>query len=86
MELKLINSFKKGKPKGKMYSLKCGQCGNGFLSSYTLDARICGNCLQTAKSSDSIDYDVECSSCDNKGVIYSKKTMLLMLFWIRDRT
>ena len=43
-----------------MYSLKCSQCGNGFLSSYSLEAPICGSCMQAAKSLDStIDYDIQ---------------------------
>lgn len=74
MELGFTNPFKRWRPKGKMYSLKCNQCGNGFLSSYSLEAPICGNCMQAAKSLDStIDYDIQCTTCGNKGVIYSKK-------------
>jgi hypothetical protein len=76
MELKLINPFKKGKPKGKMYSFKGGQCENGILSSSNLDAPICGNCLQTAVAA-TMGYDIECSSGGN---------MLFLLFWIRVRT
>ena len=48
-----VGLFNRWKPKGKMYSLKCTQCGAGFLSSYNLDAPICGKCLQKAKSLDS---------------------------------
>ena len=74
MESNLMNPFRRWKPKGKMYSLKCSQCGNGFLSSYSLDAPICGSCMQSAKSLDStIDYETECTTCGNRGVIYSKK-------------
>lgn len=74
MESILMNPFRRWKPKGKMYSLKCSQCGNGFLSSYNLDAPICGSCLQSAKSLDStIDYETECATCGSRGVIYSKK-------------
>lgn len=44
--------------KRKMYSLRCNQCGKGFLSSFALEAPVCGNCMQKIKSSDStIDYD-----------------------------
>jgi hypothetical protein len=65
-----------------MYSLRCTQCGSGFLSSYNLEAPICGKCLQKAKSLDStIDYDKVCTKCGKNGVIYGK-TMLFLLFWI----
>ena len=65
--------FRRWKPKGKMYSLKCTQCGEGFLSSYNLDAPICGTCLQKAKSLDStIDHDKVCENCGTAGVIYGK--------------
>ncbi|HKU49934.1 MAG TPA: hypothetical protein VJP79_08290 [Nitrososphaera sp.] len=65
--------FNRWKPKGKMYSLKCTQCGQGFLSSYNLEAPICGKCLQKAKSLDStIDHDKACENCGNPGVIYGK--------------
>lgn len=54
----VISIFRRWKPKGKMFSLKCNQCGSGFLSSYDLEAPICGKCLQKAKSLDStVDYD-----------------------------
>ncbi len=57
-----------------MYSLKCMQCGAGFLSSYNLDAPICGKCLQKAKSLDStVDHEKVCSKCGNSGVIYGKE-------------
>ena len=68
-----VGLFNRWKPKGKMYSLKCTQCGAGFLSSYNLDAPICGKCLQKAKSLDStVDHDKVCSNCGNAGVIYGK--------------
>jgi len=74
VELGFTNPFRRWRPKGRMYSLKCSQCGNGFLSSYSLEAPICGSCMQAAKSLDStIDYDIQCTTCGNKGVIYSKK-------------
>ena len=70
----MINLFKRWKPKGKMFSLRCTQCGSGFLSSHNLEAPICGKCLQKAKSLDStIDYDKMCTKCGNSGVIYGKK-------------
>ena len=69
----LIDVFKKWRPKGKMYSFRCNQCGKGFLSSYALEAPVCGKCMQKIKSSDStIDYDKKCITCGNKGVIYAK--------------
>src|SRR5437763_1554214 len=49
----MFNKFKRWKPKGKMYSLRCFQCGSGFLSSFNLEAPICGKCIQKAKSLDS---------------------------------
>jgi hypothetical protein len=62
------------KPRGKMYSLKCNQCGEGFLSSYQLEAPICGKCLQKAKSLDStIDHEKQCLTCGAQGVIYRKE-------------
>ena len=70
----MINIFRRWKPKGKMFSLRCNQCGSGFLSSYDLEAPICGKCLQKAKSLDStIDYDKMCTKCGKNGVIYGKK-------------
>jgi ribosomal protein L37E len=70
----MINLFRRWKPKGNMYSLRCTQCGSGFLSSYNLEAPICGKCLQKAKSLDStIDYDKVCTKCGKSGVIYGKK-------------
>ncbi|NOJ26483.1 MAG: hypothetical protein DA330_00525 [Nitrososphaera sp.] len=66
--------FRRWKPKGSMFSLKCSQCGDGFLSSYNLEAPICGSCLQKAKSLDStIDHEKQCSKCGNYGVIYGKE-------------
>ena len=66
--------FRRWKPKGKVYSLRCFQCGHGFLSSINLEAPICGKCLQKAKSLDSTtDYDKIFSKCGNKGVIYAKE-------------
>jgi hypothetical protein len=57
-----------------MYSLRCNQCGQGFLSSYQLDAPICGNCIQKAKSLDStIEHEKKCAGCGNHGVIYGKE-------------
>jgi ribosomal protein L37E len=70
----LINIFRRWKPKGQMYSLRCFQCGSGFLSSYNLEAPICGKCIQKAKSLEStIDYEKECSKCGSRGVIYGKE-------------
>jgi hypothetical protein len=41
-----------------MYSLRCIQCGSGFLSSFKLEAPICGKCIQKAKCLDStVDYE-----------------------------
>jgi hypothetical protein len=42
----VISILRRWKPKGKMFSLKCNQCGSGFLSSYDLEAPICGKCLK----------------------------------------
>jgi ribosomal protein L37E len=70
----MINIFRRWKPKGKMYSLRCFQCGSGFLSSFNLEAPICGKCIQKAKSLDStIDYENVCKKCDKRGVIYRKE-------------
>lgn len=69
----MIKLFRGWKPKGKMYSFRCSQCGLGFLSSYHLDAPMCGKCLQKAKSLDStVDYDKSCPRCGNRGVMYGK--------------
>jgi ribosomal protein S27AE len=66
--------FRNWRPKGKMYSLKCNQCGEGFLSSHQLEAPICGKCLQKAKSLDStIEHEKQCLTCGAQGVIYGKK-------------
>jgi RecJ-like exonuclease len=66
--------FRRWKSKGKMYSLRCNQCGSGFLSSLNLDAPICGKCLQKAKSLDStVDNEKVCSKCRKSGVIYGKE-------------
>ena len=70
---RMINIFRRWKPKGQMFSLKCFQCGSGFLSSFNLEAPICGKCLQKAKSLDStIDQDKISSKCGNRGIIYGK--------------
>lgn len=69
-----MNVFRRWKPKGKMYSLICFQCGSGFLSSFNLEVPICGKCIQKAKSLDStIDYEKLCLKCGNRGVIYGKE-------------
>lgn len=69
----MLNFFKKWKPKGKMYSLQCNQCKSGFLSSYFLDAPICGRCLQKVKSLEStVDHQKNCQDCGKSGVIYGK--------------
>src|SRR5919197_2876297 len=70
----MISKLRRWKPKGKMYSLRCLQCGHSFLSSINLEAPICGTCLQKTKSLNStIDYDKVCSKCGDKGVIYAKE-------------
>jgi hypothetical protein len=70
----MINLFGAWKPKGKMYSFKCSQCGLGFLSSYYLEAPICGKCLQKTKSLDStVDYDKSC-----------KKSAIVELFIVKS--
>jgi ribosomal protein L37E len=66
--------FRNWRPRRKMYSLKCNQCGKGFLSSYQLEAPICGRCLQKAKSLDStIEHEKQCLTCGAQGVIYGKE-------------
>jgi hypothetical protein len=66
--------FRSWKPRGKMYSLKCNECSEGFLSSYQLEAPICGKCLQKAKSLDStIEHEKQCLTCGAQGVIYGKE-------------
>ena len=70
----MFNKLRRWKPKGKMYSLRCNQCGSGFLSSFNLEAPICGKCMQKAKSLEStVDYEKVCSKCGIKGVIYGKE-------------
>ena len=69
-----MRPFRSWRPRGKMYSLKCNQCGQGFLSSYQLEAPICGKCLQKAKSLDStIEHEKHCLTCGAQGVIYGKE-------------
>lgn len=81
----MIKLFRGWKPKGKMYSFRCSQCGLGFLSSYQLDAPICGKCLQKAKSLDStVDYDKSCPLCGNRGVIYGKEQCHSCYFGFRS--
>jgi ribosomal protein L37E len=73
------------KPKGKMYSLRCGQCGEGFLSSYHLEAPICGKCLQKAKSLNStIEHEKKCLGCGSQGVIYGKQYCYSCYFGFGD--
>lgn len=70
----IMNIFRRWKPKGKMYSFRCLQCGSAFLSSFNLEAPTCGKCIQKAKSLDStIDYETVCVKCGNRGVIYGKE-------------
>ena len=70
----MFNKFNRWKPKGKIYSLRCNQCESGFLSSFNLEAPICGTCMQKAKSLDStVDYEKTCGKCGNRGVIYGKE-------------
>jgi hypothetical protein len=47
----MMKLFRHWKPKGKMYSLRCFQCGSGFLSSFNLEAPICGKCMENCKVS-----------------------------------
>ena len=62
------------KPKGKIYSLKCNQCGEGFLYKRNMDAPICGRCIQEIKSSNStINHEKSCIICGKKGVIKSSE-------------
>ena|SRR6266496_2832619 len=69
----MFNKLKRWKPKGKMYTLRCFQCGSRFLSSLNLEAPICGKCIQKAKSLDSTEeYEKGCSKCGNRRVIYGK--------------
>jgi ribosomal protein S27E len=70
----MIGLFRRWKPKGKMYSLRCSSCGYAFLSSFDLEAPIYGKCIQKAKSLDStIDSEHACIKCGNLGVIYGKE-------------
>jgi hypothetical protein len=61
----------------KYSCMNCGmqhKCGSGFLSSYDLEAPICGKCLQKAKSLDStVDYYKICTRCGKNSLIYGKK-------------
>ena len=60
------------KPKGKIYSLKCNQCGNGFISNHSMEAPICGICLQKIKSIDlTVDTEKKCIICGRNGAVYS---------------
>ncbi|HEX7033065.1 MAG TPA: hypothetical protein VF172_08700 [Nitrososphaera sp.] len=44
------------------------------MSSYALEAPICGTCLQKAKSLDStIEHEKHCIKCGSAGVIYGKE-------------
>jgi hypothetical protein len=82
----MINIFRWWKPKGQMYSLRCFQCGCGFLSSFNLEAPICGKCIQKTKSLDStVDYETECSKCGNRGVIYRKELCHFCYFGFENR-
>ena len=57
------------KPKGKIYSLKCNQCGDGFISNHPMEAPICGICLQKVKSIDlTVDTEKKCIICGRNGV------------------
>jgi len=78
-----MNIFRSWKPKGKMYSSRCFQCGSAFLSSFSLEAPICGKCIQKAKSLDStIDSEKLCTKCGNRGVIYGEEKEEELLFRI----
>lgn len=69
----ISNPFRKWKPKGKIYSFKCTQCGDVFISSHNLEAPLCNKCIQKIKSLDStVDNEKKCSECGNLGVIYGK--------------
>jgi hypothetical protein len=60
------------KPKGKIYSLKCNQCGDGFISNHPMEAPICGICLQKVKSIDlTVDTEKKCIICGRNGAVYS---------------
>lgn len=65
--------FRKWKPRGKIYSYRCSQCGDVFISSHNLDAPLCDKCIQKIKSLDStVDNEKKCSECGQFGVIYGK--------------
>ncbi len=85
--MRMISSiFRRWKPKAKVYSLRCFQCGRGFLSSINLEAPICGKCLQKAKSLDSTtDYGKTCGKCGNKGVIYEKELCHSCYFGFKEK-
>lgn len=75
----MFGVFRRWKPKGQMYSLRCFQCGSGFLSSFNLEASICGKCMQKTKSLDStVDYEKICSKCGNRGVNYRNAIFLIL--------
>lgn len=60
--------------KGQDVQLKVQPVRGGFLSSYALEAPICGKCLQKAKSLDStIEHEKQCAKCGSAGVIYGKE-------------
>jgi hypothetical protein len=70
----IINWIRKKtwKPKGKIYSLKCNQCKEGFISNHPMEAPICGSCLQKIKSIDlTIDIEKKCIICGRNGAVYS---------------
>lgn len=78
--------FRGWKPKGKMFSLRCNQCGQGFLSSYQLEAPICGTCIQKAKSlTSTIEHEKVCAGCGNQGVMYGKEQCYSCYFGFRDK-
>jgi len=57
---------------GHLHGYELG--GSSFLSSFNLEAAICGKCIQKAKSLDStIDYETICLKCGNRRVIYGKE-------------
>jgi hypothetical protein len=81
-----MSPFKGWKPKGKMYSLRCNQCGQGFLSSYQLEAPICGICIQKAKSlTSTIEHEKVCAGCGNQGVMYGKEQCYSCYFGFENK-
>jgi len=81
----MINPFKKWKPKGKIYSFRCSQCGDAFISSHSLDAPLCGTCIQKIKSLDAtVDNEKKCSECGNLGVIYGKTDAILVILILTE--